>query len=485
MDYVQECVARSLAGLGVTPGHAVGVACSGGPDSAALAHACLALARAGRLGAVTLLHVHHGLRDDADRDAEVVRALALQGGARAVIREARVDRERASLEAAARDARYAVLDALAVELGLRWIVVAHTASDQAETVLMRVMRGTGVVGLAGIPAARGIYLRPLLGITRAEIEAYCQRFDVATAADPMNRDQAFLRNRVRHAWLPALRRENPRLDEALCRLAGAAAEERAVLEYAATMLLERSQAPGPAGDPQGGRQDGPQGTPQGRPQGTPQATPAETPEETPEKTIILAVTSLGQAPAAVRRRAVSMAAARAGLGSLEARHLGAIDALLARPAGGTAQLSLPGGTIVREYDRLLFRRILSRRIPMFRGDALRADGGPGGPAHPADAADAPDPGLIHVTGPDGPYVVRCWQAGDRMRPARLRGRSRKLGDLFIDARVPRRLRVRARVVIRVRDGAIVWAEHIGPAFGSDVSVSLTPGNPLASNKMSD
>jgi tRNA(Ile)-lysidine synthetase-like protein len=458
MDHVQECVARSLAGLGVTPEHALGVACSGGPDSAALAHACLTLARAGRLGPVTLLHVHHGLRDDADQDAEVVRALALQGGGRAVIRAAQVDRERASLEAAARDARYAVLDALAVELGLRWIAVAHTASDQAETVLMRLMRGTGIFGLAGIPAARGIYLRPLLGVTRAEIEAYCLRFDVATVADPMNRDEAFLRNRVRHTWLPALRRENPRIDDALCRLAGAAAEERAVLEYAAATLLERAQAPARARDPQAGLED----------------------------EIVLAVTSLAQAPAAVRHRAVSMAAARAGLGPLEARHLEAIDALLTRSTGGTATLSLPGGTAVRAYDRILFRKRLVHRLGMFREDASRADPGESESWEPAGPMDpALDDGRIQVTGADGPYVVRCWQAGDRMRPARLRGRSRKLGDLFIDAKVPRRLRTRARVVIRVADGAIVWAEHIGPAFGADVSVSLTPGNPLASNKMSD
>jgi tRNA(Ile)-lysidine synthase len=470
MDYVQECVARSLAGWGVARAHEVGVACSGGPDSAALAHACMALARGGRLGPVTLLHVHHGLRDDADRDAEVVRALALAGGSRAVIRAAHVDRERASLEAAARDARYAVLDGLAVELGLRWIVVAHTASDQAETVLMRLMRGTGVFGLAGIPATRGIYLRPLLGVTRAEIEAYCERFEVATAADPMNRDEAFLRNRVRHTWLPALRRENPRIDEALCRLAGAAADERAVLAYAADMLLERALAPErAAGEPSGGADE--MGGPD-EPDG-------------PDR-IVLAVAALGSAPAAVRRRAVSMAAARAGLGPLEARHLGALDALLARRAAGTTQLSLPGGTAVREYDRLRFQR-----IPGLREDASGAGGGRRHATHAADvsaAAGAPaalDPGLIQVTGPDGPYVVRCWQAGDRMRPARLRGRSRKLGDLFIDAKVPRRLRARARVVIRAADGAIVWAEHIGPAFGSDVFVSLTPGNPLASNRMSD
>jgi tRNA(Ile)-lysidine synthase len=455
---VQDCVARALRALGVTPAHAVGVACSGGPDSAALAHVCLALARSGTLGAVALLHVHHGLRSDAGADAEVVRALAAQGGARVVVRDAIVDRTRASLEATARDARYAVLDGLAAELGLRWILTAHTASDQAETVVMRLMRGTGVAGLAGIPRARGIYLRPLLEVTRPEIEAYCERLGVPCVRDPMNEDPAFLRNRVRRRWLPALRAENPRIDEALCRLAAAAADERAVLDYAAEMLLAQARAPVPAG--------------------------------LPDSAVALDVGCLARAPAAVRSRGLSLAAQHAGTGPLAAQHLRALDALATRPAtradaagpaalavdaardaitAGSARLSLPGGMALREYDRLML---------------VACGAGP----RAIDAVDAqhePAPARIQVTGPDGPYVVRCWQPGDRMRPQRLRGRSRKLGDLFIDARVPRRLRAGAVVVIRANDGVLVWAEHIGPAFGCEVSVCLTPEIPLASNKISD
>jgi tRNA(Ile)-lysidine synthase len=463
MYHVQDRIARALAALGVEAGHALGVACSGGPDSAALAHACLTLARRGALGRVVLLHVHHGLRPDADRDAEVVRALAAQGHGQAVIRAATVDRDRASLEAAARDARYAVLDQLAIELGLRWILTAHTASDQAETVLMRVMRGTGVHGLAGIPAARGRYLRPLLDTTRAEIEDYCRSFEVPAVADPMNQDPAFLRNRVRARWLPALRAENPRIDEALCRLATAAADQRSVLEYAAATLLERARGQTPAG--------------------------------LPAHAVALDVAALQQAPAAVRSRAASRAAAGAGLGPLAARHLRALDALVTRPAAGSARLSLPGGTATREYDRLIFARWI------FAGRAGQAvemtaemtaaslpEPAPGPPevAPEIKIEVAPEAELaVEIHGPDAPYRVRRWQPGDRMRPVRLRGRSRKLGDLFIDARVPRRLRGRAVVVIREADGAIVWAQHIGPAFGCEISVSLTPGTPLASNKVSD
>lgn len=439
MRHLQDRVARALRELGVVPGPAVGVACSGGPDSAVLAHVCMGLARRGGLGPVTLVHVNHGLRPDAGRDAEVVRALAEQGGGRAVVRAASVDRRRASLEAAARDARYAALDAVAEELDLGWVLLAHTASDQAETVLMRLVRGTGVAGLAGIPAARGRYLRPLLGTTREEIEAYRAALAVPAVEDPMNQDPAFFRNRVRHQWLPALRQENPRLDQALCRLAGSAGQEREVLVFAGRMLLAEA----------------------GR------ARVEDAPDPQPGVAGPLDVACLRQAPAPVCGMALAMAVARIGAGPLEARHQRALAELLARPAAGTVELALPGATAAREYDLLFFRA-------------------PGaGPAAPEARAAHPPGSQVQVTGPDGPYVVRRWQPGDRMRPARLRGRSRKLSDLFTDARVPRRLRAEAVVVARAADGAIVWVQHIGAAYGSRVSVTLTPDVTLASNKVSD
>lgn len=126
--------------------------------------------------------------------------------------------------------------------------------------------------------------------------------------------------------------------------------------------------------------------------------------------------------------------------------------------GGSASLDLPGGRAIREYDRLRFA-------------AVRQDDGPTPRAAP-----------LEITGPDGPYEVRTARPGDRMQPARLRGRSRKLSDLFIDARVPRRLRAAARIVVRASDGRIEWAEHIGAAHGTRTQVALTPPGGLATNK---
>ncbi len=424
-DALVAAVCAALAAHGLGAADAIAVACSGGPDSSALAHACMALARRGALGAVQLFYVDHGLRDDSRTDAAVVQALAAAGEGRAMVRRVEVSRAQASLEAAARDARYQALAEMADAAGIDWVLLAHTASDQAETVLMRILRGTGVTGLASIPARRGRYLRPLLHVTRAEVEAYVAEHGLACVADEMNRDPGFLRVRVRHQWLPALRAENPRIDEALCRLAESARQQREVLEYAAAELLERCVG---AGTEEGW----------------------------------LAVAPLGAAPSAVRRRALAVAAEAGGLAPLEARHLVALEQLVGRARAGTVELSLPGGRAVRRYDELRF--------------AVRAaDGG-------ADEADG-EPAPLIVNGPDGPYHIRRWQPGDRMRPARLKGRSRKLSDLFADARVPRAQRPLARVVVRTRDGVIVWAEHIGPAHGAAVSVALTPREPVASNEV--
>jgi len=412
---LQRAIDRALGRLGVDRAEPIVVACSGGPDSSALAHAAMALARAGRLGPVTLCHVDHQLRADSAADGLLVARLAADGGADFASLVVDVDRRRASLESAARDARYAALERVAAGRKAAAVLVGHTLDDQAETVLMRIIAGTGLGGLAGIPPRRGLFVRPLLECRRAETVDYCSRHGLTTADDPTNLDLGHTRNRLRHSILPVLRRENPRLDDALGELAARAAEVDALVDRAADDLARTARSSA------GWDAD-----------------------------------ALAAAPRAVSARALARAAAAAGAGPLSARHHAALDALVHRPAGGSAGLDLPGVRALREYGRVRF---------------VAAGGDP-----PLPAAG------VEVSGPDPPYEVRTVRPGDRMRPARLRGRSRKLSDLFIDARVPRRLRAAARVVVRGSDGAIEWAEHIGPAHGSPVSVTLTGPDTLATNK---
>jgi tRNA(Ile)-lysidine synthase len=407
IDVIRERVAAALAALGVADGEPVAVACSGGPDSMVLAHAIIAQARP-----VVLIHVDHQLRADSAADAERVRALGAAGGARVEVETVTVDR-RGSLEAAARQVRYAALALAADRAGVRWILTAHTADDQAETVLMRLIRGTGIAGLAGIPRRRGRYVRPLLDTWRREVADYAAAAGLDCADDPMNRDPRFLRSQVRHKILPALRARQPEIDRQLVRMAEAAGQQAALLDIAAGELLT-------AGSTGTDRWESP-------------------------------AAALAAAPAPVARRALALAATGLGGGPLSAVHLDVLVAMAQRAAHGTRGIDLPGLRGEREYGTLRLRRPLEPQVPA----------------------------ALSIT---GPYTVRTWQPGDRMRPARLRGRSRKLSDLFIDAKVPRSLRATARVVIADADGTIVWAEHIGPSFDSPVEVTLTYPDPGASNK---
>ncbi|MEA2695975.1 MAG: tRNA(Ile)-lysidine synthase, partial [Myxococcales bacterium] len=203
-------------------GDRVLVGVSGGPDSMAL------LAVLWELAARLKIHlevatVDHGLRPEARSEADLVaaRAAALDVPFHRVqvdVRAARAGAGGGSLQAVARTLRLDALENLAGTLGAARVALGHHADDQAETILFRVLRGTGVRGLAGIPYQRGVFIRPLLDVRRTQIETYLRRRSLPFVEDPSNLDSRFTRARVRHRWLPLLREENPRLAEALVAL---------------------------------------------------------------------------------------------------------------------------------------------------------------------------------------------------------------------------------------------------------------------------
>ena len=186
----------------LTGGETVLVAVSGGADSVGLLHGLLSLTTELSLR-LHVVHVDHGLRPDSEDDAAFVTRLAAQLGVPADVVRVSVPAG-SSLEAAARAARYEALDARARRLGAERIAVGHTADDQAETVLMRMLAGAGVRGLAGIPPLRGRIMRPLIETRRSQIVATLQAAGLHWIEDPSNRDPKFLRNRVRHELLPLL-----------------------------------------------------------------------------------------------------------------------------------------------------------------------------------------------------------------------------------------------------------------------------------------
>ena len=225
-------------------GETVLVAVSGGADSVALVHLLRALAP--ELGlTLHILHVDHRLRADSAADAEFVRRLGGRLGIPVDVVAVEVAAG-GSREEAARKARYAALEACAARIGAARIALGHTADDQAETVLMRILTGAGVRGLAGIPAVRGRVIRPLLNLHRADLVTELRRAGVSWREDPSNQDPKFLRNRVRHELLPLLAASHdPGIVARLNTMAARARETVDALDGLASRELDRLARPGP------------------------------------------------------------------------------------------------------------------------------------------------------------------------------------------------------------------------------------------------
>lgn len=215
-------------------------AVSGGADSMYLLHRLYTMGYP-----VAAAHFNHGLRGaEADRDEEFVRRFCEENGIPFLSERADVaafaEREHMGIEEAARMLRYAFLERAADALSAAVVATAHTADDNAETLLMHLIRGTGLHGLGGIPPVRGRIVRPMLDTTRAEVERYLRENDIPHAEDSTNADDAFLRNRIRHEVIPVLRRENPAFSEAAGRTAKLLRQDDEFLEKLAEDFLARN-----------------------------------------------------------------------------------------------------------------------------------------------------------------------------------------------------------------------------------------------------
>lgn len=299
------------------------------------------LSQRGRLAlALTVAHLDHGLRAEAGAgDARWVAERASALGCEVVIGRAAV-KVRASetsdnLEQAARRARYEFLVAVALERKARVVLAAHTLDDQAETVLLRLLRGSGAEGLSGIATVRrldeknGVLLaRPLVAwARRQQTEEYCLERGISPRVDAMNTDERFARVRVRRSLLPLMQTFNGRVVEALARSAQLLREDAAALELAAEELLSQASL----------KVD-------------------ESARHHATTAPPLEVLVLKRAPVALRRRALRqwIACGRGDLRRLEMAHLLAVEGLLEGARGGRT-VELPGGAIViRKRGRLYF-----------------------------------------------------------------------------------------------------------------------------------
>jgi tRNA(Ile)-lysidine synthase len=246
LSSLAEAVLRGTDARAVSHDAPLVLAVSGGPDSTALMQGATELVEAGtRAWQVVVAHLDHGLRRRSAADASHVAAAAER--LKLPFRTERVDvaalarSEGRSIEDAGRQARYRFLERVADELGPRALIATgHTADDVAETILLRIARGSGLRGLRGIPARRGRVIRPLLGERRAVLQSGLDAAGIAYLVDPTNADPAAAaRNRIRHDVLPVLEQLNPRVAEALVRLGRLAADDDEALDAIGAAELAR------------------------------------------------------------------------------------------------------------------------------------------------------------------------------------------------------------------------------------------------------
>ena len=389
----------------VQPGDTVIAAVSGGSDSIALLFGLYLLKD--KLG-ITLeaVHFNHNIRsrgEEALRDENFVREFCDRYDIPLYVGSAYVTAGEKGLEAAARDARYAYFRNLKGK-----VATAHTADDNAETVLMHLVRGTGLKGLGGIAPIRGKLIRPMLTCTQADVNAFLEEWCLPHMEDSGNHGDAFLRNRLRHHVMPYLKEENPRLPESVSRMALRLRADEEVLAAQAKF-------------------------------GT--LPPVET---------------LKAMPPAIRRRCLEGFLKENGVKEPEEKHIVAVEGLLysGKPS---ARVGFSGGvTIARQYDRLT----VLKECETLEMTELRVPGVtelPGWRITCTEATSLVNTEDTFTVIPQGEVTFRSRQSGDRIR---LSGGSKSLKKLFIDRKVP--AAQRENIPVLADEAGILGVYGIGP-----------------------
>jgi tRNA(Ile)-lysidine synthase len=452
-------------------GDRVLVALSGGPDSVALTRLLGELEGAGELSIAGIAHLNHRLREAAGEDEEFCRAMAAERAlpfhSDLVDVRALAARLGTSLEDAGRRARYELFERVATELGADVIATGHTRDDQAETFLLRLIRGAGPRGLGGIHPRAGRVVRPLLEIGRDELRAYLASVGQVFRDDESNRDLSIPRNRVRHELVPFLSRDfSPGITDVLAREATIARQDEDRLQQEAIDLLDLIVLRNEAGI-------------------------------SGEAAVELDARALGALHPALAVRVARIAMETVAPGRFVGfDHVERLLAL-ARDPRGEGALSLPGQHAVRRGETLVLdsRRAdaqpfsnsfrVSLSIP---GEVVLAQQGwavsatrcarPDG-HHGGDIQPGQSPGTLKVECPrleqtvaaDGltlPLAVRSRRPGDRLSPLGMGGRQKKVQDVLVDRKVPREGRDSLPLVVDSAD-RIVWV--VGESVAEDFRVT--------------
>jgi tRNA(Ile)-lysidine synthase len=459
---IVDSVRRTVRKYGLLPaGSRVVVALSGGADSVALLNLLCEMAESENFRVAGAAHVNHLLRgQDADADEQFCRECVAQLGV--PIEVERVDvRARSgdahiSIEQAGHLARHEFFSRAAVKLNAGAVAVAHTKDDQAETFLLRLLRGAGPRGLSGMHPRSGIVIRPLLESSRADVRAFVDERRLAFREDASNRDLTIPRNRIRHELLPLLESGYaPGIVDALDRAAAIAREDAEYLDAAAAAAAARIVSRASTG-------------------------------------VVLDADALTAEPRAIARRVIRLAQQSLADEQRDERFIGfdAVEAVLRFAVSKfTGQLDLPGHRVNRRAGAIVLTPSRGREKPVPAADFSYQLEVPGQVMVPEAAcailaatgkvpsgrsaeevtqlAGGRDQAIVEAGGLAGPLSVRNRRPGDSFRPLGLQGR-KKLQDLFVDNKIERSEREITPVVVDA-SGRIVWVA--GQALSEDFRVT--------------
>lgn len=411
----------------------------------ALLHALSIHGREMGAGAVIAGHVDHGLRAESREDAAAVEEVCRRLEIPFQLERVKVE-GRGGLQAAARRARYQALERMRARVGACRILTAHTADDQAETLLLRLARGTSTTGLAGIRETSGYLVRPLLGVSRELLASYCRDEGVPVREDPSNEDPRFLRVRARREILPLIEsRLGSGAGDALCRLARIAAEEDAFLEAAVLGLEQRARSG------EGGLR---------------------------REVLVDAAPALTRRLLAKEWRRTDATPAGQGLSPppVESAHISRLMDLLNRRPSWEA--NLPGGvTAVLSCGVLMFGRgPWPRPASLTIRSPGRYEWGENGRFVLASEAPADEKRLVSklrayvAWSPGAEILVRGWAPGDRLEDGS------SVADLLRRAGIPRPLRASVPVVLK--DGRLLWVLGVR-------APSVVPSGPALELRLSE
>jgi len=411
-------------------GERVLVGLSGGPDSVSLLHILDELKQDWRLS-LHALYVDHGLRPEkTPQETEFCAGLAARLNVPFSVTKVDVKdlaaRERLSIQEAARELRYLAFEERALQVEADRVATGHNADDQAETLLMRLLRGAGPRGLSGIPPVRGRFIRPLIRLERGEIERYLDDRGIGFIIDTSNLKQDYLRNRLRHEVVPVLKNYNPNLTGTLCRTADILREENEYLEIAVTKALMRLIS----------RKTG--------------------------ESIELFLSPLEHMEKVILRRTLLRAVEDTrGLRGIGLDHIEGIISLIRTGSSGS-RIYLPGGIrVIKDYSTLVITsaapRKLGEHLLQVPGETVLKEAGlvliSSIAASPTATGDGKTEAAFDLGMLRFPLKVRSRRAGDFFHPSGF-GKRKKLQDYFVDEKVPRDLRDAVPLVLSGED--IIW-----------------------------